>query len=426
MSSLLKTVQRDSLSQTNKKGHTITPKLIEIIFGAASMGRWNDYPRFMELTELDKQAHKFIIAYLLASIENQEKQNSIDMYNLIESGIFEFFRRVIVTDIRPDVFHDVLKKKEAELNNWVIDKLTPDLKEIVNGEFLKKFTSYLKDSNINKKERELLKAASYIATKWEFNIIYHSSSFLPNIDRVKESIDQEMEDYYNFIGIQKLSLNQKLSQVVDLAGRLRFQKRWAQTPRVPETSVLGHMLFVSLLSYFYSIEIKACKQRTINNFFTALFHDLPEALTRDIISPVKYSVPGLDEILSEYEIIKVNESILKNVPKNIVKEFSFYLGLFDDKKDEFLDKIFIDKIKIVDDLSIYNEDKYNPVDGKALKSCDRISAFIEATLSISYGIKSKELINGKTQILHALEKNPKVNGFDFYSLALDIQKEFLQ
>lgn len=402
----------------------ISAKLIELIFGSASMGRWNDYPRFMELVELDKQAHKFIIAYLLGSIENQSKPNSIDMHNLIEAGIFEFFRRIIVTDIRPDVFHDVLKKKESELNTWVIDKLTPHIKDINNGKFLKKFTSYLQDNNIHKKERELLKASSYIATKWEFNIIYHSSSFLPDIDKVKQSIDEEIEDYYDFVGIQKLLLNQKLVRVVDLAGRLRFQKRWAQTPRIPETSVLGHMLFVALLSYFYSTKINACKQRTINNFFTSLFHDFPEALTRDIISPVKYSVAGLDEILSEYEIQKVNESILKNVPQNIVKEFSFYLGLYQDQKNEFIDKIFIDEIQIVDDISKYNEDKYNPVDGKALKACDRISAFIEATLSISYGIKSKELINGKTQILKDLSKNPNINGVDFYQLALEVSKEF--
>ena len=41
----------------------LSPKLIEQFFGAASIQRWNDYPRMVELVELDKQAHKFIIAY---------------------------------------------------------------------------------------------------------------------------------------------------------------------------------------------------------------------------------------------------------------------------------------------------------------------------------------------------------------------------
>jgi putative hydrolase of HD superfamily len=43
----------------------INPKIIDKIFSSASIQRWNDYPRMMELVELDKQAHKFIIAYFI-------------------------------------------------------------------------------------------------------------------------------------------------------------------------------------------------------------------------------------------------------------------------------------------------------------------------------------------------------------------------
>ncbi|MDR1614624.1 MAG: hydrolase, partial [Campylobacteraceae bacterium] len=41
----------------------ISAELIDKFFCAASIERWNDYPRMVELTELDKQAHKFIIAF---------------------------------------------------------------------------------------------------------------------------------------------------------------------------------------------------------------------------------------------------------------------------------------------------------------------------------------------------------------------------
>lgn len=47
----------------------INAKLIEHIFKAASISRWNDYPKMMDLSELDKQSHKAIIAYFLAKIE---------------------------------------------------------------------------------------------------------------------------------------------------------------------------------------------------------------------------------------------------------------------------------------------------------------------------------------------------------------------
>ena len=394
----------------------LNPKLIEYIFTAASIQRWNDYPRMVELVELDKQAHKFIIAYFIA------KSEKVNMLHLIEAGLFEFFRRVVVTDIRPDVFHKALEKKTDEINEWVLKKLHNALLPIENGEFYKKFTNYLKDPTIYKKERYILKAASYISTRWEFSIVYQTSQFLSGIDLVKSAVEEELEDYYDLISVRKIALNKKLAKIVDLSGRLRFQKRWAQTPRIPETSVLGHMLVVAILGYFYSINIKACDSRNVYNLFCALFHDLPEALTRDIISPVKYSVSGLDNIINEYEIKQIDDAIMPNIPNELREEFSYLLGLDGDGKDEFTNRIFDKKPVIVDDLTNYNEDKYCAIDGLALKNCDRLAAFIEAVLSISYGVKSKELSSGTVYIKKNLKEKGSEGLVNFYDLAVEIEK----
>ena len=395
----------------------INPKIIEYIFSSASIQRWNDYPRMVDLVELDKQAHKFIIAYFIAKLEDD-----INFTHLIEAGIFEFLRRVVVTDIRPDVFRKALQQKSKEINTWVVGKLKSSIENIENGNFLQKFEEFLNDPNMYKKERFILKAASYLSTKWEFSIVYQTSQFLSDIEEVKKDVDAEIEDYYELIGVRKIALNKKLAKIVDLSGRLRFQKRWAQTPRIPETSVLGHMLTVALFSYFYSLEVKACDKRLQNNFFTALFHDLPEALTRDIISPVKYSVDELSEIIAEYEVAKIEDDILPNVPINIQEEFSYILGISKGIKEEFANKVKIDgNITEVDDINKYNLDKYEAIDGLALKQCDKLSAFVEASLSISHGIKSKELISGKKEILKCLKE---INGVDFKQIALDIDNEF--
>ncbi|QKF58769.1 HD domain-containing protein [Aliarcobacter lanthieri] len=395
----------------------INPKIIDYIFSSASIQRWNDYPRMVELVELDKQAHKFVIAYFIAKLED-----GINFTHLIEAGIFEFLRRVVVTDIRPDVFRKALQKKSKEINSWVIEKLRFSLQDIDNGNFLQKFEEFLNDPSMYKKERFILKAASYLSTKWEFSIVYQTSQFLNDIEEVKKNVEAELEDYYELIGVRKIALNKKLSKIVDLSGRLRFQKRWAQTPRIPETSVLGHMLTVAIFSYFYSLKVQACDKRLQNNFFTALFHDLPEALTRDIISPVKYSVDELSNIIAEYEVEKIEDDILPNIPESMQEEFSYILGIYNGIKEEFANKVQIDgKIQEVEDISKYNLDKYEAIDGKALKQCDKLSAFVEASLSISHGIKSKELINGKKEILRGLNE---ILGVDFKAIAMEIDQEF--
>lgn len=396
----------------------INPKIVDYIFSSASIQRWNDYPRMVDLVELDKQAHKMIIAYFIAKLEAD-----VNYTHLIEAGMFEFLRRVVVTDIRPDVFRKALQKKKTQINQWVISKLQASLEDIDNGIFLQKFKEYLQDESMYKKERFILQAASYLATRWEFGIVYQTSQFLNDIEEVKREVEGEIEDYYELIGVRKIALNKKLAKVIDLSGRLRFQKRWAQTPRIPETSVLGHMLTVAMFGYFYSIKVNACDKRIQNNFFTALFHDLPEALTRDIISPVKYSVDELADIIAAFEVDQIEDKILPYIPQTLQTEFTYILGLDDENyKDEFENKIKLDgKVVVEDDLYKYNLDKYEPIDGKALKQCDKLSAFIEASLSISHGIKSKELVNGKKQIHKGLQT---IQGVDFFAIASRIDEEF--
>ena len=299
----------------------INPSLIEHIFKAASISRWNDYPKMVDINELDKQAHKVLIAYFLAKLEGD-----VNMRVIVEYGVFEFLSRVVVTDIRPDVLHYIQKSKASELNSWIktqLDKIIDSENEL----FKERLDNFFKGDETYKKERLILKAASYLATKWEFAIVYQTSKFLEGIDELKAKVDEEIEDYFELASIKELLASTKLSKLIDLCGRLRFQRRWAQTQRIPQTNVLGHMLVVAIFSYFYSLEVKACDKRLENNFYCALFHDLPESLTRDIISPVKYGVKGLDDIISEYEMRLIEEQILPLAPSRIRSEFAYILGV---------------------------------------------------------------------------------------------------
>lgn len=401
----------------------IKATLVEQIFKAASISRWNDYPKMVNLVELDKQAHKFAIAYFIAKFEDD-----VDMNYIIEAGIFDFLARIMVTDIRPDVFHQIQKTKNEKINQWIISKLEDELKEIENGKFFKRFQSYLSTKE-HPKEQLILKASSYLATRWEFNIVYQTSQFLSDIEELKFKVEEELEDYYELIGVRKIAMNKKLARVVDLSGRLRFQKRWAQTPRIPETSVLGHMLIVAILGYFYSLNVKACKKRIEYNFFCALFHDLPESLTRDIISPVKYGVEGLNEIINEYEMRLIDDKILPFIPEHIKDEFSYILGIRKDGdkfiKNEFENRIYNGNIKFHEGmLDEVNEDKFRTIDGSALKYCDKLAAFFEAGISISYGVKSNELVGGFKSLEDFFKEKPKINGVDFYKICSDFKEHF--
>ena len=126
------------------------------------------------------------------------------------------------------------------------------------------------------REKRILKAAHYLATQWEFNILYKMCPFIRGIEQIRQEIEDQIEDHFDLAGVQKLSLGRKTAGFVDLCGQLRFQKRWSQSPRIPATSVLGHMLVVAILTYLSLCEAEASAFRKKNGFLAGLFHDLPK------------------------------------------------------------------------------------------------------------------------------------------------------
>lgn len=386
---------------------------IEFLYEAAHIQRWNDHIRPNGFTELDKQAHKMMILYVLARCEEEDHGAKLDWRALVEGGIIEFLHRIVLTDIKPPVFHQLMKAHGRELNAWVYEQLRERVQGFDEG-FLQKMRQHLDDPAYKPKEKKLLRGAHYLASQWEFNLIYHFNQGIYGVEKTREEIANEIEAHYDLAGVQKLALHGKTSKFVDLVGQLRFQKRWSQSPRVPETSVMGHVLIVAVLAYFCSLAIGADDDRIVSNFLCGLFHDLPEVLTRDIISPVKTSVSGLDDLIKKIEQQQIEEKLLPLVPESWHDDINYYT------ENEFADKCcFENEIRVFDSeealsafAAAHTGRVSKVVDGEILKGCDHLAAFVEAWLSIEYGITSKHLKNGvadlKTRYIHK-----QIGGVDF-------------
>ena len=389
---------------------------IEFLYEAAHIQRWNDHIRPNGFTELDKQAHKMMILYVLARYEEQDHGAKLNWRALVEGGIMEFLHRIVLTDIKPPVFHQLMRAHGKELNQWVYDELH-DLLATVDKDFPKKMKKYFDDPDYFPKEKQLLSAAHYLATQCEFNIIYHFNQGIYGIEETKAAIANEIEDHYDLAGVQKLALHGKTSKFIDLVGQLRFQKRWAQSPRVPETSVMGHVLIVAILAYFCAVHIGADDDRVANDFLCGLFHDLPEVLTRDIISPVKRSITGLDSLIKEIEKEQVAEKLLPLLPATWHQDINYFTENEFGNKCRFNGKI--ENFKTPEDLESFiktHKGKVTKVvDGSILKGCDHLAAFVEAYLSIEHGITSIHLKNG-VQELSTTYKGKIIGGVDFGSI----------
>ena len=376
----------------------ISKALIDRLFGAASIQRWNDHVRPVELTELDKQAHKAIIVYLLAKFEEDRRGGEgLDWSFLIDGLIFEFLPRVVLTDLKAPFFHRLMSTHGEKVNRHVLKELEPELESM--GDLHARLGAYLSGERSNCRERRILKAAHYLATQWEFRMVYHSGPFLYGIERTREEIENQLEDYIDLIGVRKINLKQKAYGFVDLCGQLRFQQRWAQTPRMPSTSVLGHSLFTAILAYLFGADRGFCPVRRRNNFLGALMHDLPEVFTRDIISPIKKSIEGLERFVEEEERSLVRENLLPLLPETWHSQVIYFVEKpFENRIREKGQRRAVTSAELD---STYNKDSFDPVDGVLIKSCDLLSAMVEAGKSIEIGIAPPALLKGVKEIMKA-------------------------
>ena len=391
------------------------------IFEGFSIVRWNDLVRPFDVVEMDKDAEKLVVAYIIGKFE-EHRGVMIDWEWMIYASLFDLLRKISLCDIKSPVQRLIKTQYPDEfirLNEWVLEQyrqLIPD------KALFSKFTLYIGKmsgsipyEDAQEQTARVFRAAHKYSTLRELEMIGMVNE-PQRLERIRRELNADLQKYLDLQGLQLLMTRQKPFDFLMRIEQLRFQTRWNQTPRVPRTSVLGHCFFVAILTLLLGREtgIAFCSRRFYNNFFCALFHDLPEAVTRDIISPVKQATEGLPSIVKSIED-KIVASELVPLMEDFYRDEILYFT-----NDEFSNRICRDgKVSHVsfDELNTrYNEDAFSPVDGRIVRIADHYSALLEAELSISHGITSKHLRDGKANLLRAYPEGTVISGIDAHAL----------
>ncbi len=399
------------------------------LFEGFSIQRWNDRIRPIELTAMDMHSLKAVLTFFIGKLE-ELKGNKIDWNYIVEGIVFGLLNNITLSDIKAPVMSKIKKdhpRALKEIYNWVVDQnkiILKDDRELFNN--FKNFLNNLikaKNGKISL-ESKILHAAQKYSTYREFQIIKQANESFPHIDKIEKQLLEDLRQYSEIDGIKELEYKQDLYEAICIIEQLRYQVRWSQTPRVPNTTVLGHSLYVAILTFFISRKRNYCKKRIVNNFYAALFHDIAESVTRDIISPVKRATRDLPKIVKKIENEFCERELFPKLPPQIVEELKYLTGnnIKGYGEYEFTDRITSNnetRVMQTGEINKYNKDKYNPVDGTIVKFSDEIAAFIEAFRSIEYGITSKHLYDGMSKIKEKYlsiksDSDPMIQEF-FYS-----------
>ena len=396
------------------------------IFEGFSIQRWNDLIRPFDLVEMDKAGEKMVLAYIIGKYE-EHKGHKIDWVWMIYASLFDLLRKISLCDIKAPV-QQMLKREfpneYMHLNEWVLNQYKPMMND---HKLFSEFTIYVGqkagtfplDESLNR-TLMVYTAAHKFSTIREMQMlaVVNEPERLANI---KIELERDIQPYLELEGLQKLMTHQKEFDFLLKIEQLRFQTRWNQTPRVPATSVLGHCFYVAIMTLLLGRESNPgmCDRRLVNNFFCALFHDLPESVTRDIISPVKQATDALPNIVKIIEDEIVSKELVPLMEDFYVNEVIYYTN------DEFANRIIKDgKVQHVswEELNTkYNSAEYKPIDGRLVRVCDHFSALMEADISIKHGITSDHLTKGREATLEHYKPGDIIDGInvnDFFNKSI--------
>ena len=387
------------------------------IFEGFSIQRWNDLIRPFDLIEMDKAGEKMMIAYVIGKFE-EHKGVSIDWEWMAYASLFDLLRKISLCDIKAPVQRLLKKEYTAEylrLDEWVLSQYRPLIND---DELFSRFTIYVGQ------KAETLPIPASLVSSYRVLQAAHKYSTMRELQmlsvvnererlvKIETELQAQIQPYLDLEGLQMMLTHQKTFDFLLKIEQLRFQTRWNQTPRVPKTSVLGHSYFVAVMTLLLarSIGIEMCRRRIINNFFSALFHDLPEAVTRDIISPVKQATDALPDIVKRIEDEIAGRELVPLMEDFFADELRYYTN------DEFVNRIKRNGVPEAvswEDLNgRFNRDDFEPVDGRLVRLSDHLAALLEADSSIKHGITSEHLVHGRESLLGHYAPGEMINGID--------------
>lgn len=287
-----------------------------------SMKRWNNFPRIEDVSHLDNVWFVIHIALFLAYLEEKE-WNKIDREFLIKRIIFNSFSSLILSDINSWTKEYILNFNENIFNE--LEKKAFDV--IINKESPENIKNDIINTindNTKKLELKIIKASKRYA--WYHECLINSTVFRDMYEVPLNTIKIDLEK-------QKLELkslnilleNDNYLKYLSHIRRLSHSLRWNQQTRIFPISVMSHLVITTFILYIiWSIESEE-KYNIEELLLRSIYHDIPEAITWDIITPTKKSIEWFDKILEEVEIKMMDDYIFSNVWEDYKKIIAKYI-----------------------------------------------------------------------------------------------------
>lgn len=288
------------------------------------MVRWNNFPRIEDVSHLDNVWFVLHVALFLSFIE-EENWTKIDKEFIIKRILFNSFPSLILSDINSWTKEYIIKNNKDvfnELENKAMDfLLSIDCFEYIKNDIKDTFSD-------NDKELEL--SIIYAAKKyaWYKECLVNSKVFSDMYWIPLNTINSQLENLRKDLhSLDILLSNDNYIKYLSHIRRLSHSMRWNQQKRIFPISVMSHLVIITFLSYvIWKIENSNWANfDVLNLMLRGLYHDIPEAMTWDIITPTKKAIDWFEEVLEKVELDMMNDYFFHYISNNYKMEVSNFM-----------------------------------------------------------------------------------------------------
>ena len=271
--------------------------------------RWTSFVTEDRFNELSKQSLNCIVAYLLASYA-EKAGNTIKWERFPKIALYRAYQKAYVYFDTPEhIIEDICEIGEIPKNAFN-DVTREFILENTNSQF----TDFLCEC-IGTYELRIYRAATKIATYIEVSEISYRAHGKKILTKIREIISS-IHEFDDIPGIEEIiDMEGNVFEILQMISSLRNKNRWASYAYGIECSVLGHLFDTAVFAYFMSLEDTADEQEAAKAFFMGVFHDIAEAWTTDIPSPIKDRIPGFRKATELYELKVLSEEVYYKVPE---------------------------------------------------------------------------------------------------------------
>ncbi len=271
-------------------------------------------------------------ALFLAYHEEKQTGIKIDTLYLMKKIIFTSLADLILSDINSGT-KGYIKKLDEKIFDELYEKAYQFFLSGEAPESLKKdFTHTLHRDDKAIEDTIFIAAKKYVGyVEASTNARVFAEIYEVPLGELKKSLGDLSND---LVSLKELLRNSDYEKYLAHIFRLSFSMRWNQYQRSTPISVMSHKVVVCYISYVIGmIGNEQWEENDIGDMLMrAIYHDVPEVITGDIITPTKKAVPGFVELLEKVEETMMDDYLFGYITPEY-KEFliPYILRPFDDQ-----------------------------------------------------------------------------------------------